>query len=182
MTPDPTPDPTPAPGPAPTPAPLRRRRLPAFHPVPVAPRADGWTPLRQAHFIGFLAQTRSVAAAARAAGMGRECAYRLRKRAGAAGFAAAWDAALGKPHIAVDLDSAKATGLSPAHRYRAGLIQVRMDHGRYCASYRKEDTNALLEHLSQLDRGIRRRPVSGPPPERLQPAAVSDQAVTFAGR
>ena len=78
-------------------------RIPRFHPVPLVRRADGWTVERQVRFIGYLAQTRSVAAAARAVSMGRESAYRLRKRAGAAGFAAAWDAALGKPHVPVDL-------------------------------------------------------------------------------
>ena len=74
--------------------PPRRRRIPAFHPVPLSPRSDGWTHERQAQFIGVLAETRSVLAACRRISMGRESAYRLRKPPGAAGFAAAWDAAL----------------------------------------------------------------------------------------
>ncbi len=162
----PPPPPPPPPGRA---APLRRRRLPAFHPVPVGRRADGWRPERQADFIGWLAQTRSVLAAARAAGMGRESAYRLRKRPGAAGFAAAWDAALGKPHLAVDLASAKATGLSAEYRVRAGLIQVRMARGRYLVSYRKDDTNAMVERLAHFKRGGWKRPGSGDNPQRLEP-------------
>jgi hypothetical protein len=138
--------------PPPSDEPLRRRRIPAFHPVPVIPRSDGWTPGRQAAFIGLLAQTRSVIAAARAVSMGRESAYRLRKRPGAAGFAAAWYAALGKPHAPVDLASAKATGLDAAYRARMGLLRVVMENGRYVGTHWKDDNNALLQYLALLDR------------------------------
>lgn len=140
------------PAPAPPSAPRPRRRMPAFHPVPVSPRADGWTPARQAEFIGYLAETRSVIAACRRVGMGRESAYRLRRRPGAAGFAAAWDAALGRAHTRVDLASAKATGLSAADRYHGGLVQVLMHAGRYAGTLRKTDDSALLQHLARLDR------------------------------
>jgi len=133
--------------------PRRRRRIPAFHPVPVGARKDGWTPARQAHLIGLLAQTRSVALACRMMGMGRESAYRLRRRPGAAGFAAAWDAAMGTAHDAVTLSSAKSTGLDAGYRCRTGLLQVVMHRGRYAGSYWKADNNALLQHLAQLDRG-----------------------------
>lgn len=132
-----------------------RRRIPAFHPVPVGPRRDGWVAERQAAFIGYLAETRSVCAAARAVGMGRESAYRLRKRPGAAGFAAAWDAALGKSHRAVDLASAKSTGLGAAYRAEQGLIQVVMGRGCYAGRYWKDDNNALLQHLARMDRAAR---------------------------
>ena len=130
----------------------RRRCIPAFHPVPVGPRADGWTPRRQADFIGYLAETGSVMAAARAVSMGRESAYRLRKRTGAAGFAAAWDAALGKAHTPVDFSSAKSTGLDALYRHRAGRLKVILHEGRYVATHCLDDTNALLQHLAQLDR------------------------------
>jgi len=133
----------------------RRRRIPLFHPVPVARRADGWRPLLQGDFIGHLAETRSVIEACRRVGMGRESAYRLRKRPGAAGFAAAWDAALGKRHAAVDLASAKATGLPAYYRWRMGLVRVILKNGRFRITLRKEDDNALLQHLAQLDRGGR---------------------------
>lgn len=66
----------------------------AFTPVPVRPRGDGWTPGRQLAFILRLALLGGVAAAAKAVGMSRESAYRLRDRPGAASFAAAWDKAL----------------------------------------------------------------------------------------
>lgn len=139
---------SPAPGP-------QRRRLPAFHPVPVGHRADGWNPQRQAAFIGYLVETGSVLAAARRVGMGRESAYRLRRRPGAAGFAAAWDAALGKPHCTVDLSSEKSTGLEAAYRFETGLLMVLIGAGRFKGSYWKEDNNALMQVLAQ--RGFGRR-------------------------
>ncbi len=143
------------PPPSPRAAPPPPRRIPAFHPVPVGVRQDGWTPERQAQFIGMLAQTRSVLAAARAVSMGRESVYRLRKRPGAAGFAAAWDAALGKPHEAVDLASTKSTGLLPDYRHRTGRLQVKMYQGRFTAIAHKPDNSALLQHLARLDRACR---------------------------
>lgn len=150
-----------------------RRRIPAFHPVPVGPRRDGWVPERQAAFIGFLAQTRSVLAAARAVGMGRESAYRLRKRPGAAGFAAAWDAALGKSHPPVDLASAKSTGLEAGYRAEEGLIQTVMDRGRYAGTYWKDDNNALLQHLARMDRAGRAVSDSGTRLRFVKPGGVS---------
>jgi len=75
--------------PAPEPA-----DLPPFDPVPTRARHDGWTPARQRAFVAALVQTANVAEAAAAVGMSRHSAYRLRARPDAAGFAAAWDAAL----------------------------------------------------------------------------------------
>jgi hypothetical protein len=138
--------------PHPVDAPQTRRRIPAFHPVPVGARKDGWTPRRQAEFIGFLAESRSVEGACRRVGMGKHSAYRLRQRAGAAGFAAAWDAALGKLRSAVDLDSAKSTGLDAEYRSRMGLMQVVMERGRFSGSYWKDDANAFLQHIARFDR------------------------------
>lgn len=60
-------------------------------------RRDGWTPARQLRFLDALARTRSITRAAAAAGMSRESAYRLRKRASAGLFAAAWDRVLASP-------------------------------------------------------------------------------------
>ncbi|MGI4733304.1 MAG: hypothetical protein ACRYFW_16395 [Janthinobacterium lividum] len=65
-----------------------------FDPVPTASaRRDGWTPDRQRAFVAALATHGEVAAAARAVGMTPQSANRLRRRAGADGFADAWDAA-----------------------------------------------------------------------------------------
>lgn len=136
----------------PPPSRKRRRRIPAFHPVPVVARRDGWTPARQGAFVGWLAQTRCVTEAARRVGKDKTSAYRLRKRPGAAGFAAAWDAALGLDSPRVTLRSAKSTGLSAAYRYHAGLLQVVMRKGRYRRTRWKEDDNALLQLLAQFAR------------------------------
>lgn len=68
-----------------------------FTPVPARARRDGLTPARQAAFVAALAETCCVTAAARAVGMSWQSAYRLRDRAGAASFAAAWNAALARP-------------------------------------------------------------------------------------
>ncbi|MBA3942414.1 MAG: hypothetical protein C0520_14505 [Sphingopyxis sp.] len=77
------------------PAPLLADTCLAFTPVPLdRHRADGWTADTQANFIRALSAMGSVGQAAKAVGMGRRSAYRLRDRPGAASFAAAWDRAL----------------------------------------------------------------------------------------
>jgi hypothetical protein len=158
-----------------------RRRIPAFHPVPVGARKDGWTPRRQAEFIGRLAETGSVEGACRAVGMGKESAYRLRKRPGAAGFAAAWDAALGKPHLPVDLASAKSTGLSAAYRCHMGLLQVVMYRGRVAGTDWKDDNNAFLQHLAQLDRACTGIDAAARKSRALELASASTPPVDFPG-
>lgn len=67
----------------------------AFEPVPVKPRHDGWTVERQRGFILRLAICGCVSKSAEGVGMSAKSAYRLRERAGAESFAAAWDRALG---------------------------------------------------------------------------------------
>ena len=62
-------------------------------PVRRRPRTDGWTEEKQRRFIEHLADTGLVGAAAKAVGMTRETAYRLRRSAHGAAFARAWDAA-----------------------------------------------------------------------------------------
>jgi hypothetical protein len=96
------------------------RRIPPFHAVPGRARADGWTPLKQAEFIGELAETRSVAEAARRVGMTRETAYRLRQRKWSASFCAAWDAAMERPPMASRRKFAGA-GLMAARLAKLGL-------------------------------------------------------------
>jgi hypothetical protein len=76
-------------------------------------RHDGWTASRQLTFLATLARTRSVTAAARAAGMSRESAYRLRKRDPDGLFAAAWDRAL-KGHKAVASRAARSRRKRPS--------------------------------------------------------------------
>jgi hypothetical protein len=62
-------------------------------PVRRRPRSDGWTEEKQRRFIEVLADTGLVSAAAKAVGMSRESAYRLRCSPHGAAFARAWDAA-----------------------------------------------------------------------------------------
>lgn len=166
--------------PHPADPPQVRLAIPPFHPVPVGARRDGWTPSRQAAFVGMLAQTGSVEGACRAVGMGKESAYRLRKRAGAAGFAAAWDAALGKPHMGVDLASAKSTGLDAAYRARVGLLVVVMQRGRYAGTHWKDNDSALLQHLAQLDRTGGGAAPPGGKPRVVGAAGASSAGVDFA--
>lgn len=62
-------------------------------PVRRRPRSDGWTEEKQRRFIEVLADTGLVSAAAKAVGMSREGANRLRRSPHGAAFARAWDAA-----------------------------------------------------------------------------------------
>ncbi|MFW2348936.1 hypothetical protein [Qipengyuania sp.] len=67
---------------------------PAILPQTADPaRHDGWTPARQAAFLRELAATHNVSAAARAVGMGRQSAYKLRARLRGTPFDMAWEAA-----------------------------------------------------------------------------------------
>jgi hypothetical protein len=131
---------------------VRRRprhiRVPAFSPVPLRSRADGWTPQRQADFLGALAETRSALAAARRVGMSRESAYRLRRREDAGSFAAAWDAALGR----ADTARRKVTSQERARRAIEGLLKPHFWKGKHVGTERKADISALLGHVAMLDR------------------------------
>lgn len=146
------------------------RRVPAFSPVPLRTRADGWTPRRQAAFLGALAETRSVSAAARKVRMARETAYRLRRRRGAESFAAAWDAVMRR----VTPGRRKVTVEERARRAIHGLLKPVMYRGRHVATVRKADNSALLGYLAQLDRAERR---IGKPPGRSQGFAAVSQSL-----
>ena len=129
----------------------RRRspRVPAFYPVPLRATHHGWTPERQAHFIGWLAETGSASEACARVGMSRKGAYQLRRKPGAEGFAAAWDAALGAP-------APKVTFSEWDILYDDGLIEPRFRSGRYLGYRRKQDTAALCRLLKQVARQSRR--------------------------
>lgn len=139
-------------------APRRARhiRVPAFLPVPLRARADGWTALRQAAFLGALAETGSVREAARRVGMARETAYRLRRRPGARSFAAAWDAVLGR--ASAREAAAARRKVTPEELARAaldGLLKPVIFGGRHVATERKADNHALLRLLARIDRTAR---------------------------
>ncbi|MEA3064669.1 MAG: hypothetical protein QOJ27_1115 [Sphingomonadales bacterium] len=115
------------------------RRVPAFTPVPLRYRRDGWTPMRQADFLGRLAETWSVAAAARHVGRSRESAYRLRDKPGAQSFAAAWDFILAQPRAA-----RKSTLELLWHRAFYGTLKPIMRGGRHVATRHSPDDDAVL--------------------------------------
>ena len=131
----------------------RRRsspRVPAFYPVPLRAIRNGWTPERQAHFIGWLAETGSVSAACERVGMSRKGAYALRKKPDAESFVAAWDAALGWPVRKVTPDEWDVL-------LHDTLLEPRFRRGRYVGFRRKSDVAGLYRMLSKL--GPRRRRV-----------------------
>jgi hypothetical protein len=144
-----------------------RPRLPAFAPVPVRCRADGWTPVRQAEFIGKLAETGSVSAAAEFAGMARETAYRLRGKPGAGEFARAWDAAVRMARtrfgyvVRDEVQDARTLvppKVTPGELWRRivdGRWRPVLRRGQYVGSVQKADNSALLSHVAQLDRSLR---------------------------
>jgi hypothetical protein len=84
-------------------------------------RRDGWSADQQRRFILALGVMGSAGHAARAVGMSRASAYRLREAAGAESFANAWDAAL---------DQGRARGYDAAmERALNGVTIVRVHKG-----------------------------------------------------
>jgi hypothetical protein len=118
---------------------------PPFEPVPGRARRDGWTPQRQSAFIAALAESGRVAVAARAVGMTRESAYRLRARAGAEGFVAAWDAAVARHSRGpTPLDSLW-------HRAVHGLIRRFQAPDGSTVTHVRPDDAALLRVMRRVD-------------------------------
>lgn len=111
----------------PAPAPLLADTCLAFTPVAQQrSRADGWTAETQANFIRALEAMGSVGRAAKAVGMGRASAYRLRERPTAASFAAAWDRAIamGRTHqFGIAMDRAL-NGVTIVRVLRGGAVDV----------------------------------------------------------
>lgn len=145
-----------------------RRRPGFFHPVPLRARRDGWTVERQCGFLAALYWTGSVAAAARAVGMGRESAHRLRARAGAESFAAQWDRVLSPPGSgragSPDGRRRKVTLDTLQRVVATGLVAPVIYRGRMTAIRRKADNSALLQLVRRAD-GIAARVEAGRPPE-----------------
>jgi hypothetical protein len=116
-----------------------RGRVPKFTPVPLRFRKDGWTPMRQADFLGALCEAWSVAAAARYVGMTRESAYRLREKPGAESFAAAWDAILAEPRRI-----RMSTHELLWHRAFYGTLKPVMRAGKHVGTLVSPDNDAVL--------------------------------------
>lgn len=139
----------------------RISRIPEFTPVPLRARADGWTPLRQAEFLGHLAETRCIKRAAARVGMSRESAYRLRRKPGAEEFAAAWDAILGAPGT----PRPKVTLDRLFQQIREGRLRPVLRSGLYVGTLKKPDNRALLQALARLDRLLPKDRDGGAEPE-----------------
>jgi hypothetical protein len=77
------------PAPPPPPEPVERKPPPPVH----VARGDRWTKPKMAEFLRQLAATHSVSAAARAVGLHRRSAYKLRARLKGQPFDVAWEAA-----------------------------------------------------------------------------------------
>jgi hypothetical protein len=122
----------------------------AFVPAPVRARHDGWTKLRQQGFILRLALGGCVSWAARGVGKTKASAYRLRERAGAGSFAAAWDTALkwGRDRtIDVSLE-----------RVLCGERVPVMRDGRCVGIVHRHDNRLAMAVLNALDRRAGRDP------------------------
>jgi len=120
-------------------------------------RRDGWTPGRQSDFLGHLAETWSVAAAARHVGKSRESAYRLRDRPGAESFAAAWDSILAEPRAA-----RMSTHELLRHRAYYGTLKPIMRGGKHVATRHSPDNDAVLRlYRQEMRRRRRHRDLDG---------------------
>lgn len=99
-----------------------------FTPVPME-RRRGWSELTQRRFIAALSIMGSVRAACQAVGMGRVSAYRLRERADAESFAAAWDRAVEEGRsmqYCIAMDRAL-NGITTVRVHRGGSVSL--SHG-----------------------------------------------------
>lgn len=135
-------------------------RVPSFVPVPVRARGDGWTVERQGRFIGFLAETGSVAEAARRVGLSRTAAYKLRARREAESFAHAWDRVLALRAAAagerVTAPPRKFTAVEQCAAGMEGAVTVMMRRGKFIRSERKICVISLIRHVNRLDSRARR--------------------------
>ncbi len=138
-----------------TPAHFLRRKPPFFHLVPLRARRDGWTVARQCHFLAQLYLTGSVTTAARAVGMSRASAYRLREQEGAESFAHAWDSIFVPPGMehrsTAKIDWRKVTNPTLVWWVKTGLVRPEIWQGRMTGTRRKADNSALLRLLRRHD-------------------------------
>ncbi|WP_380787971.1 LysR family transcriptional regulator [Sphingomonas sp. R86521] len=81
--------------------------------VPPRARRATWTPAKQRIFLAALLEGGSVAGAARAAGMSRSSAHRLRTRLAGTPFVRIWDRVLAA-HAQALADPFAAPGIPPA--------------------------------------------------------------------
>ena len=119
--------------------------LPALTEAPLAPLtrpAERFTRAQQALFLELLSEWGNVRAAARAAGVSRQHAYRVRRAC--PDFARLWDAArlAAVPRVEDVLADRALNGVEEAVFY----------HGEEVAVKRRYDARLLLAHMARLDR------------------------------
>lgn len=166
---------------------MRRMSIPAFlrfAPVPVRARYDGWTADRQFRFVLAIARGAGPGEAARSVGMSRQTAHALRRKPGAEGFAAAWDAA-----AAFADRTAEAGRARPSSAFGLETVMVpRFYRGRLIGFVAREDHGAALRTLATLDRLAERmnpvdaEAISRAGLDKLTAAAVAEAAETDAIR
>ena len=123
--------------------------IPAFTPVPVRPRRDGWTAERQSAFLSALAATLCVDRAARAAGLSRESAYRLRRHPQAQSFVTAWDEIMTRRRLEPTAPSLL------WHRAFYGTIKPIRRGGEVVGTLRRLDNKAAMSLLHRMDQADR---------------------------
>ena len=118
-----------------------------------APRADGWTADTIRIFLTTLAECGVVEDAARAAGMSRMSAYRLRNSARGRAFLLAWQAALvrARRRLADDLVS----------RAVNGCVDLLYRDGELVAERHRFDNRLTLQVFERLGRQLGRDEVGG---------------------
>ena len=124
-----------------------RRPIPDFTPVPVRARKDGWTAERQREFIRVLHVEPNIGEAAKAVGMSRRSAYRLRERPGAESFAAAWDSA-----FALRPPPVRSNFSQLWHRAIVGKTKPIIHRGEQVGTITQPDNAAALKLLRRFDR------------------------------
>lgn len=105
------------------------------------PRRNSITPARQRAFIAALAASGIVTQAARREGISLEALYKLRHRAGAEGFSAAWDAAIDRGMARLE-DCA-------LERAIEGEERPLVWDGKVVATWKRYDTSLLMFLLRQ---------------------------------
>ena len=111
-----------------------------------ATRRDGWTPERIRIFLESLAECGVVEDAARAAGMSKQSAYRLRNRASGRAFHLAWAGAehLSRRRVASELLS----------RALHGCVEVITRDGEVWGERHRFDNRLTMAVLTRLDRKV----------------------------
>lgn len=104
--------------------------------------------------MAALAETGSVAQAARRAGMARETAYRLRRKAGATSFAHAWDAVLAI-RAGETPPPRKVTPSELWIHAAKGPISFRLWRGKVRSIVRQPSNTALLRLMASYGRPSR---------------------------